>query len=56
MIQCPCGKTCIGEISRSLKERITEQRSSIKSNDVTSPVAQHFNEKQHHISSLFLQA
>lgn len=40
------------KISRRLKDRINEHRSSIKRNDLTSPVARHLNDK-HHNSPLF---
>lgn len=52
MIHCPCNKIYIGETSRPLKDRINEHRSSIKRNDLTSPVARHFNVK-HPNSPLF---
>lgn len=40
MIHCLCNATSIGETS--LKERINEHLSSIKRNNLTSPVARHF--------------
>lgn len=44
----------IGETSRALKVRITEHRSAIKGNDVTSPASRHFNDKHKGASIFFI--
>ncbi len=53
IIRCPCNKMHVGETSRSLKERITEHRSAINRKDPKSPVARHFCECNHNMSSFF---
>ena len=52
MLTCPCGKAYIGKTSRELKHRISEHRSSIRTGNITSPVAQHFVQYNHPVSSL----
>lgn len=63
MIKCPCGKAYIGQTSRSIKIRLTEHRSSIrtyrkeKDRQETnkygeSTVARHFYEMRRNISDL----
>ena len=51
MIQCPCGLAYIGKTTRKLKQRISEHKSSIRRNDREYPVAIHFNDAKHDISS-----
>ena len=52
MLTCPCGKAYVGKTSRELKVRISEHRSSIRTASLTSPVAQHFVQYNHLVSSL----
>lgn len=52
MICCPCGLAYVGKTSRKLKQRISEHKSSICRNDRDYPVAVHFNDAQHDISTL----
>ena len=51
MIQCPCGLAYVGKTTRKLKQRISEHKSSIRRNDREYPVAIHFNDAKHDISS-----
>ena len=52
MIKCVCGLAYIGKTLRSLKTRISEHRSDIRTKDFRNPVAVHFHQAQHCISSL----
>ena len=52
LITCPCGKSYVGKTSRSLKARIAEHRSTIRCKNLNYPVAAHFVEFNHPISSL----
>lgn len=49
-LRCPCGPAYIGKTTRSLKMRISEHRSNIRTRDMRSPVAAHF--AQANVSSL----
>ena len=49
---CPCGKAYVGKTKRALKVRIAEHRSSIRCKNITYPVAAHFVEANHTVSSL----
>ncbi len=49
MLKCPRGLAYVGKTSRALKTRITEYRSAICNQDVTTPVAMHFKKAQHDI-------
>ena len=52
LITCPCGKNGVGTTKRKLKVRISEHRSTIRCKNFTYPVAAHFLEAGHSISSL----
>uniref|UniRef100_A0A674E9P8 Reverse transcriptase domain-containing protein n=1 Tax=Salmo trutta TaxID=8032 RepID=A0A674E9P8_SALTR len=52
LITCPCGKNYVGKTKRELKVRISEHRSTIRCKNLTYPVAAHFLEAGHSISSL----
>ena len=52
MLICPCGKNYVGQTSRPLKTRISEHRSTIRNKVITSPVAVHFAEAGHNVSTL----
>lgn len=52
MLKCPCGLAYIGKTSRPLKIRISEHRSNIRNKDTKSPVAVHFAQFHHSVSSL----
>ena len=52
MLRCPCGLAYIGKTTRKLKTRISEHKSSIRRNDRDYPVAVHFNDMKHDISTL----
>ena len=52
LITCPCGKNYVGKTNRELKVRISEHRSTIRCKNFTYPVAAHFLEAGHAISSL----
>ena len=52
LILCPCGLAYVGKTTRALKTRIAEHRSNIRTKDQHSPVALHFAEAQHSVSSL----
>jgi len=56
MEQCPGGKLYIGETLESLKERITDHRSSIKRNNIinSNQLLRHFVEIHHIFSWYFL--
>ena len=55
MITCPCGLAYVGKTTRKLKQRISEHKSSIRRNDREYPVAVHFNDAKHNISSFRFQ-
>jgi hypothetical protein len=50
LITCPGGKSYVGKTKR--KVRISERRSTIRCKNLTYPVAAHFLEANHSISSL----
>ena len=52
ILMCPCGLVYVGKTTRQLKQRISEHKSSIRRNDRDYPVAVHFNDHKHDISSL----
>ena len=52
MIRCVCSMVYVGKTTRKLKQRISEHKSSIRRNDRDYPVAVHFNDHKHDISSL----
>lgn len=52
LLTCPCGKSYVGKTSRALKTRIAEHRSTIRCKNLNYPVAAHFVEFNHPISSL----
>lgn len=52
MLRCPCGLSYVGKTTRKLKQRISEHKSTIRRNDRDYPVAIHFNDRKHDISSL----
>lgn len=52
LITCPCKKQYVGKTNRPVKTRIIEHNSSIRRKDEKSPVARHFNEAGHPVSSL----
>jgi len=56
LVKCPCDKIYIGKTTRVLKQRISEHKSSIRRNDINYPVARHFNEASHPVSSLRFQS
>ena len=51
LISCACGKSYVGKTSRALKTRIAEHRSTIRCKNMNYPVAAHFAEANHPISS-----
>ena len=51
-IYCCCGLGYVGQTKRQLKQRIAEHRSAIRRQDMSSPIAAHFIEAGHSISSL----
>ena len=48
----PCG---IGKTNRELRVRITEHKSNIRTKDIKSPIARHFNSIGHDICTLKFQ-
>ena len=52
MLKCPCGLSYIGKTRRSLKTRISEHRSTIRTGETKNLVAAHFVQGGHPISSL----
>nr|XP_055053423.1 uncharacterized protein LOC129438630 [Misgurnus anguillicaudatus] len=52
MLTCPCGLSYIGKTTRTLKTRISEHRSAIRNGITSSPVAVHFMNAKHNVSSL----
>ncbi|XP_078496440.1 H-2 class I histocompatibility antigen, Q7 alpha chain [Lissotriton helveticus] len=51
-IKCPCGKMYIGKTERKIKIRITEHKSRIRNENMTSPLVAHWKEARHTISQL----
>ena len=51
LIRCPCGLAYVGKTTRQLKQRMSEHKSSIRRNDREYPVAVHFNDCKHDIST-----
>lgn len=52
MLKCPCQKIYIGKSLGQLKWQISEHKFSIRCQNITSPVARHFNELGHDIKQL----
>ncbi len=52
LLRCPCGLCYVGKTSRPLKNRISEHRCAIRHRDPKSPVAQHFANSRHSVSTL----
>lgn len=52
LLKCPCGLAYVGKTTRPLKTRISEHRSNIRNHDTRSPVAVHFTQASHNVSSL----
>lgn len=52
LIKCPCGLGYVGRTCRPLRTRISEHRSNIRCGDERNPVAAHFKQAGHSISSL----
>ena len=52
LLTCPCGKAYVGMAKRELKVRIAEHRSTIRCKNMNYPVAAHFAEANHPVSSL----
>lgn len=52
LLRCPCGLAYVGKTTRQLKQRISEHKSTIRRNDQDYPVAMHFNDAHHDISTL----
>ena len=52
LLTCGCNKSYVGKTRRTLKTRISEHRSAIRNCDEKSPVAIHFKEAKHPVSSL----
>ena len=52
LLTCPCGKAYVGMTTRELKARIAEHRSTIRCKNINYPVAAHFVEFNHPVSSL----
>ena len=52
LLTCSCGKAYVGCTKRELKVRIAEHRSTIRCKNMTYPVAAHFVEANHPVSSL----
>ncbi len=52
LICCPCGLAYVGKTVGQLKQRISEHKSLIWRNERNYPVAVHFNEFNHDISTL----
>ena len=55
LIKCPCGLVYVGKTSRQLKQRMSEHKSTIRRNDRNYPIAVHFNDSKHDISSFRFQ-
>ncbi len=52
LLRCPCGLCYVGKTSRPLKNLISEHRCAIRHRDPKSPVAQHFANSRHSVSTL----
>ncbi len=52
LITCPCGKSYVRKTSRELKTRIAEHRSTIRCKNMNYPLAVHFTDFNHPITSL----
>lgn len=52
LIRCPCGLAYVGKTTRPLRTRMSEHRSSIRTEDERSPVAAHFKRAGHAVSAL----
>ena len=55
LIKCPCGLAYIGQTSRKLKVRISEHKSNIRRNVLTSTLAKHWNASGHSIPQFRFQ-
>lgn len=47
LLLCPCNLGYVGETSRTMKLRLTEHRSAIKTRKMAAPLALHFSEFHH---------
>ncbi len=52
LLRCPCGLCYVGKTRRPLKNRISEHRCAVRHRDPKSPVAQHFANSRHSVSTL----
>ncbi len=52
LLRCSCGLCYVGKTSRPLKIHISEHRCAIRHRDPKSPVAQHFANSRHSVSTL----
>ncbi len=52
LISCPCGLQYVGKTTRQIRTRIIEHKSAIRRIDEKSPIARHFRDANHPISSL----
>ncbi|OCT62596.1 hypothetical protein XELAEV_18043680mg [Xenopus laevis] len=55
-IKCPCGLMYVRQTSRTVRERIREHKSAIRTKKVEQTVASHFVEKGHGVQQLKYQA
>ncbi len=52
LISCPCGLQYVGKTTRQIRTRIIEHKSAIRKIDEKFPIARHFRDANHPISSL----
>ncbi|XP_078502142.1 uncharacterized protein LOC144756318 isoform X1 [Lissotriton helveticus] len=52
LLLCPCNLGYVGETARTMKVRLTEHRSAIKTNKLTAPLVSHFIDFQHSPSQI----
>lgn len=52
VIQCPCNKLYVGETTMQCRQRMNNHKSTIRTQKVELPVAQHFLEKGHNLNEL----
>ena len=52
LVSCPCGLQYIGKTLRPVRTRIIEHKSAIQIKDLKSPIARHFIEANHPLSTL----
>ncbi|CAJ0949676.1 unnamed protein product [Ranitomeya imitator] len=55
LIKCPCGLLYVGETTRSIRDRISKHKSTIRCKNLLLPIPSHFSNQGHSVSQLQFQ-